>query len=284
MRATLRRAVRELANPLGLVAGKDDPVRARRDAWRWLVENRATLREQRARTLPAGERRYDEAVEAIQSRSAYYGWERPEVVALVPASAKYVIDVGCASGALGAALKRGRPGVEVRGIEPFPEAAARAKKALDDVAIAPAEAPLPASWPRPDCVVFADVLEHLVDPAAVLKRYREVLAPGGSIVVSLPNVAHREPTFGLALGAWEYKDAGILNRTHLRFYTRKTALELLAGAGFEVVEIRRAINLPPGRARKAMARWAAREPLSGAAWPAARLADLCTVQFLVVAR
>jgi GT2 family glycosyltransferase len=140
--------------------------RARRDAWKWLVENRSLLEEHRARFFDG--RDYLELARDVQSRANYYGYARPEVCALVPASARHVVDVGCAGGALGRELKRARPSIEVRGIEPVVAQAERARRVLDDVMVGGATDPWPSGWPAPDCIVFADVLEHLVVPWAAV--------------------------------------------------------------------------------------------------------------------
>ncbi len=173
----------------------------------------------------------------------YFSHPRPEVRALVPQSARSVVDVGCGAGALGAALKEERPGTEVRGIEVNPEAAARAACVLDEVAVVSGDGEVPASWPAVDCVIFADVLEHMVDPWSALRRWRSRLRGGGHVVVSLPNVGHWSVLDELARGRWDYVDEGVLDRTHVRFFTRATAIELLETTGFEVETMRRAIQL-----------------------------------------
>ena len=282
LKSTARQAASDFAKWPKQALGKgDEAARARRDAYLWLLENRSLLREQRARSMASGGISYNEAVRNVRARSEYYGHERLEVVALVPKSAKYVVDVGCGAGGLGRALKRQRPGVEVRGIEIVPEQAERARTVLDDVRIGGAEEGLPSDWPRPDCVIFADVLEHLVDPWTVLRRWREVLAEGGSIVVSLPNVGHREVVSGVLRGRWDYQESGILDRTHLRFFTRATAIELIEGAGFRIVRFERALDHRGHSLRRLAKRWLL--PARSLSTPADLVADLHTVQFLLVA-
>ena len=127
----------------------------------------------------------------------YYDEPRPEVIGCVPLDARDIIDVGCASGALGRALKAARPGTRVRGVELVPAQAERARQVLDDVFQGSADDPLPEHWPPADCVIFADVLEHLVDPWRTLRHYRKLLKPGGTIVASVPNVANRVVLKGL---------------------------------------------------------------------------------------
>src|SRR5439155_1577879 len=85
------------------------------------------------------------------------------------------------------------------------DGAMRARRVLDDVHVGDAETPPPASWPPPDCVIFADVLEHLVDPWKALAAWRARLAPGGKLLVSIPNVLHRSVVSGALAGRWDYE-------------------------------------------------------------------------------
>jgi 2-polyprenyl-3-methyl-5-hydroxy-6-metoxy-1,4-benzoquinol methylase len=87
-----------------------------------------------------------------------------------------------------------------------------------------------------------DVLEHLRDPVSLLKRLRPFLKPDGTIIISIPNVANLSIRFGLLFGRWNYAEYGILDRTHLRFFTRKTAIAMVTGAGFEI----KIIDVTPG--------------------------------------
>jgi SAM-dependent methyltransferase len=90
-----------------------------------------------------------------------------------------------------------------------------------------------------DVVVFGDVLEHLPDPVRVLRGVLPVLRPGGSIVVSLPHVAHGDVRLALLQGRWDYRELGLLDRTHLRFFTRANVAAMLRDAGFAAAEVRR---------------------------------------------
>jgi len=265
-----------------------DQGRAALDAFDWAEQNQALLLEQRARHASVG-RSYNEAIRALEGRANYYGHARPEVAELVPEDALCVIDVGCGAGSLGRSLKEMHPGRQVRGIEPVAEAAALARNVLDDVFVGSVEDPLPSHWPRPDCVIFADVLEHLTDPWGVLKKWRDVLAPGGAVVISIPNVVHHSVLRGLARGAWDYESHGILDRTHLRFFTRKTVIELVEQAGFRLERLRR-VEKPPGGPLKpfvarALARTRAFETApSRLRASRATLADIGTFQYLLLAR
>ena len=86
-----------------------------------------------------------------------------------------------------------------------------------------------------DVIIFADVLEHLPWPVGVLKRYLRWLAPGGSVIISLPNVGLWSVRFAHLFGRWEYDETGVLDRTHLRFFTGRSARWLISEAGLEVV-------------------------------------------------
>ena len=215
----------------------------------------------------------------------YYNRDRVEVVRAVPHSVHVVVDVGCANGLLGARLKAERPGIEVRGIEVDPDAASRARQVLDDAIHGRAEDTLPVHWPRPDCVIFADVLEHLVDPWAVVATWHKRLVKRGTLVTTIPNVLHRSVVRGLLGGRWDYANEGVLDRTHLRFFTRETALALVEGGGFRVRSVRRLMDLSelPKIARSLINAWARGEERRPASGLRRKLLDLYTVQFLITA-
>jgi O-antigen biosynthesis protein len=165
-------------------------------------------------------------------QASYFEFERPEVLALVPASARRVLDVGCGAGRFGAALKA-RQGATVVGIELDGEAAGEARRRLDEVLVGDVERLEPGFAPGSfDAVVCADVLEHLRSPQRLLRRVRGWLAPGGLLVASVPNVRHHSVVRSLLDGNWTYEPAGLLDRTHLRFFTRRALARLLEQSGF----------------------------------------------------
>ncbi len=180
------------------------------------------------RTLESG------ANNAKLEAGGYYASSRPELVPHVPITAQRILDVGCGAGAFGKALKD-RGAREVVGIEVVPDAYERARLVLDDAICASIEnIELPFSDAYFDCVVCGDVLEHLVDPVVALRKLTRVLRPDGVIVISIPNVRFYQVVNMLAEGRWQYADSGIMDRTHLRFFTKTELLELVSNAGLEL--------------------------------------------------
>jgi 2-polyprenyl-3-methyl-5-hydroxy-6-metoxy-1,4-benzoquinol methylase len=164
-----------------------------------------------------------------------------------------VLDVGCATGYLAGLL--GRRGCQVIGIEQDARSAAEAERNCSEVVVGDIEsAAVRARLPRGfDFVLLGDVLEHLRDPWDTLAFTRELLAPGGVVVASIPNVAAWPVRLGLLFGRFEYADFGLLDRTHLRFFTRATAHAMVREAGFRV-ERERFVHLErrPGPLRRAL--------------------------------
>ena len=143
-----------------------------------------------------------------------------------------LLDLGAAGGHLGRAV-RSRCSF-LAGVEPDGSLPASAREGYDDWRVV--DALQAGDWSEPfDVVVCADVLEHLSDPGSMLGRIREWLAPGGILLASIPNVANVSIRAALLLGRFEYTDRGILDRTHVSFYTRASGRRLLEGHGFEVV-------------------------------------------------
>ena len=164
----------------------------------------------------------------------YYSQERPEILSLVPADAASILDVGCGEGALGASLLR-RGAKRVVGIEREPRAAAIARSRLTSVIEGDVEAlVLPFDDGAFDCIVCADVLEHLIDPWMMLRKLSRLLRPGGTFVASIPNIRNIEILARLVEGRWTYEDAGLLDKGHLRFFAKADIEDMLKQAGFSV--------------------------------------------------
>jgi methionine biosynthesis protein MetW len=170
--------------------------------------------------------------------------------AFVPDDARTILDVGCGDGAFAAGLRQEREAagsrLEIWGLELDAAAAARAGERLDHVLAGSATERVAELPDRHfDCVVLNDLLEHLAWPEDLLRDLARVLRPGGVVVASIPNVRHFFNVWDLVVrGDWEYRDDGIRDRTHLRFYTRQSMHGLFARAGYR---IRRQVGINPTR-------------------------------------
>ncbi len=182
--------------------------------------------------------------DAAVQQTSYFQNDRHELLPLFPSGIRKILEVGCGDGLLGRSLRQN--GMEVWGIERDPEAAERAKQHLDQVFCADLE-----HWDPPfepaffDCLIFADILEHLRDPWSLLREYRRTLKPGGYVVSSIPNIRYYRTLRDLAFrGRWEYAESGILDRTHLRFFTLASIRSMFEQSGFRILKIERNIVAP----------------------------------------
>jgi 2-polyprenyl-3-methyl-5-hydroxy-6-metoxy-1,4-benzoquinol methylase len=203
--------------------------------------------------------------ELRRRRAAAYENPRPEVQELVPIGARRILDLGCSSGSLGAALKA-RQGAEIVGIELEPDYAADAATRLDRVITADLdELEFDGSdLGSFDCLLAADVLEHLRDPWSAFARAAALLEPEGTAVISVPNVRYWETFVQVGLrGTWPLRDEGIFDRSHLRWFTRSDAIALLEQAGLALTDISPRYRLRPSDWRTEPAgRRFARTPLA----------------------
>jgi trans-aconitate methyltransferase len=174
----------------------------------------------------------------------------PDLLALVPEEARRLIEIGCSSGALAREIKRRTPGSHYIGVEIDPGYAALAKRYCDAVMVCDLDQADEGFWQTHadrDCWIFGDTLEHLKDPWAVLRKIRGVLPEGGTLVVCVPNAQHWSMQVRLSVGDFRYRDSGLMDRTHLRWFTRQTMLESFRETGFEVVAGRPRIFNEPQR-------------------------------------
>ncbi len=161
-----------------------------------------------------------------------------QIVELVGAHKK-VLDVGCATGYVAAGLMQRN--CQVWGVDIDAEAAEQARPYLEQLVIADLEnEPLTDHFEKGsfDAVVFGDVLEHIVDPKRALRDAVSLLAEGGRIVVSIPNVTHGSLRLALLQGNWRYTTVGLLDETHVRFFDRAGVASLMASAGLTVEALR----------------------------------------------
>jgi len=169
----------------------------------------------------------------------YFGHARQEILPLVPGFADTVLEIGCGEGATLDWLRSTGRCRRTIGVELSPTAAARAAQRVDLVIQGGVEGrTLPVEPESVELLLLLDVLEHLVDPWSTLRSLVSLLRPGGTVVASIPNINHVSALMPLVLrGRWDYEDEGILDRSHLRFFVRSTAEELLRGASLTITQV-----------------------------------------------
>lgn len=195
---------------------------------------------------------------------------------------KRLLDVGAAHGYLAGALRA--QGFQVTGIEANSVLGEEAAKHCDEFFLLDLDGPLPRFAQPFDVIVFGDVLEHLKDPAAVLRELSGSLREGGRVILSLPNIANIYVRVNLLFGRFDYQDRGLLDRTHLHFFTRKSFLRFLRDAGL-VLETLTATPIPlplvvPPKHQGVL--FAAVHAVNG--WLARRWQALFGYQFVAVAK
>ena len=169
----------------------------------------------------------------------YFANINPELLQLIPLTARRVLEVGCGEAMLAAEYRRRNPKVEYVAIEAHGPAAEHAAQRVDRLIQGDFEAlaDIEISGNAPfDAIVMGDVLEHMSDPDRVLARLHGMLADDGYLILSVPNVAHWRTLFELMHGRWPSEDSGLFDRTHLRFFTLQSLNELFARTGFAMVK------------------------------------------------
>jgi 2-polyprenyl-3-methyl-5-hydroxy-6-metoxy-1,4-benzoquinol methylase len=168
--------------------------------------------------------------------SSLRGQTRTDLLARIPPTAKSILEFGCGEAPLGAALKA-RQKCRVVGIEIDPRAAAIAKKRIDDVYCGDAREIVALIREKFDWIIGGDIVEHLDEPWSFLADLRKVCAPGGHLLLSIPNVANAAVVSDLIRGRFDYVYMGLTCVGHLRFFTKRTIEEMLTIAGWTVAEI-----------------------------------------------
>jgi 2-polyprenyl-3-methyl-5-hydroxy-6-metoxy-1,4-benzoquinol methylase len=171
----------------------------------------------------------------ISALDEYYNRERTSIVSLIKPGPNVVLDLGCGAGAVGRKLISVGKATEVFGIELFASAAEEAARHYAKVHCGDIEEMNLPYTMRFDYVICGDILEHLKDPYTIVKRIHGWLKDDGFIICSFPNVRYWKVIFKLVFkGAWDYSDAGVLDRTHLRFFTRKSCIMMLHDGHFSI--------------------------------------------------
>lgn len=207
----------------------------------------------------------------------YQNAGNPLVLAMVPGSVCRVLDIGCGAGDNARRLRAAHPGVEVVGLTHSAEEAAIAAPHMHAVHVVDLEhgltdAAIDELGASFDLLLLSHVLEHLIDPVKVLRRLLTRLSPGGYALIAVPNVLEWRTRMQFLRGRFVYADHGILDRTHVRFFTYDTApRELIAPIeGLELIDCRGRGSVPLGplrRLRAARGVWAALDRAGGRWWP-----------------
>jgi len=184
---------------------------------------------------------------------------------MVPSAAQCILDVGCSNGTVGAALLRQDDGRIVVGIDNNELYVAEAAEKLSEVVKADLNNLRFTdrfSVNSFDCIIFADILEHLVDPWSSLQNAVAVLKPQGSVVISLPNIRHITSLYAIfAHGYFPRRTRGLFDGTHLRWFTFKDMNSLCQAAGLRVVSVHlhlRIYDSPAGQMNRLVQRWLGR--------------------------
>jgi len=172
-------------------------------------------------------------------KSDYFSGIRRNIINLIDKKDNRILEVGCAKGNTGYVLKKENYAKEVIGIELVPEIAKEAENKLDKVICGNVEKiQLNFEEKYFDYIICGDVLEHLYDPWGTIKKLKVFLKDGGFFISSIPNIRNFNILFDLIFkGEWKYVDTGILDKTHLRFFTKKTMIKMFAQNGFEIVKV-----------------------------------------------
>ena len=167
-----------------------------------------------------------------------YGYiSREDVAPFIPRGATSALDIGCSEGGFGESLRSALgPAARLVGVEAVPESAdaARRMSPFDEVVTGYFPAALEGRPERFDLISFIDVLEPIYDPHAALGAAKQFLSADGAVLACLPNVQYAPVVWQLIRGRWDYTETGILDRTHVRFFTRATMVELFESAGYRV--------------------------------------------------
>lgn len=219
----------------------------------------------------------------------YHNWPRTQLFELFAHAPRRVLDIGCGAGATGQALKQTYPGVKVFGVEINHAAAELARTRIDHVLEGKfEEVDLESAGIAPgslDTVLVADVLEHIYDPWNVLVRIKKYLAPDGQVIASIPNTRNLVLMDELSKGNWRYEPWGLLDVTHIRFFTLREIHRFFHETGYRITQLRHNID---GRLVDTFNRYK-NQPLFNLEFERMtlkkvtqdELAELCTIQFFV---
>ena len=177
--------------------------------------------------------------EYLMDQTPSHEQHNPDLLALIPRDAKKLVEVGCSSGALAREYKKINKNCHYMGVEVVPEYARLAERHCDSVVELDIEDVDEQALHKDfscDCWIFGDALEHLKDPWLLLVKIRKTISDDGCIVACIPNAQHWSVQAKLSCGNFRYENSGLLDKTHLRWFTRITVFEMFHDAGFEIIE------------------------------------------------
>ncbi len=164
---------------------------------------------------------------------------RTELIDLINVTPEKVFEIGCGSGATGMAIKNKFPDLKYVGMDSNKGAAEIAQTRLDKVIVSDLDTvPLDTFGFEKeyfDLIICADILEHLYDPWKILNDLHGYLAPGGRVLASIPNVQYINQIINLLNGIWNYEDDGLMDATHIRFFTQSGIIKMFGGTGYKIV-------------------------------------------------
>lgn len=171
-----------------------------------------------------------------------YDNANPKIVGLYKMETN-ILDIGCSTGLLANVLKKINPLAKITGIDISEEVGEKAKLALEEFYCLDLDYDkLPDFKKKFDLIILGDVLEHLKRPDKLLQNLNKILNKNGEIIISLPNIAYYKIRIKLLFGFFNYRDTGIMDRTHLRFFTQKTIKDLITSSGYQIEEERFIFN------------------------------------------
>ncbi len=188
----------------------------------------------------------DNNIISEEYNTSYIG-VRPDILSLIRPDIKNLLDIGCSNGTLGLSIKNKYKSLEITGIEFDINMASIAEQKLDKVYVANLNniniIELLANK-KFDCIIMADILEHLINPWEFIKQITNLLADNGMIITSIPNVRHISTILTLIFkGEWPYRKRGIHDITHLRFFTRSNIIDMFNKAGLKIIKEKRNMRI-----------------------------------------
>jgi SAM-dependent methyltransferase len=186
--------------------------------------------------------------DTVRTPSHYPDALNPDLLDRIPLDAEVILDVGCHMGLLGAVYRLRNPRARVLGVDNDVAAIRVAATRLTEAACIDIESdPLPFEVPGGyDCIIYGDVLEHLRDPWRMMREHAALLSPRGIMLICVPNAAHWSVILKLVSGTFDYQDSGVLDRTHLRWFTLATMEKALIDTGLQLCDVSPRIFDKPG--------------------------------------